>query len=111
MNKHYGNNNYWCFIEEGWNEREISIWKNNTDGGEIIARAHDKYEAKLIIDALLNYVHIENKTVLGKKEIVFLEFARSNCTEPYATMAANAILWNDKEAYNKLKSDFSKIYE
>ena len=110
MDERYGNNNYWCFIEEIPNEREIAIWKSINNNPEIIARATDKYEAKIIVDALLNYVNIEDKVKFGKKELVFLEFASANFPEPYATMASNAILWNDKEIYNKLKSEFSVIY-
>jgi hypothetical protein len=108
--KRYGNDHFWCFIEDGWNGKEVAVWKGPEDTEEVIARAKDKYEAKTIVDALLNYVHIEDKTKFGKKELAFLEFVASNCVEPYATMASNAILWNDRETYNKLKSDFPVIY-
>ena len=69
----------------------------------------DRYEAKAIIDALLNYSPKEEKN-FGKKELAFLEFVCSQCREPYATMASNAILWTDKEVYNRLKNDFPNIY-
>ncbi len=108
--KKYGNDHFWTFIEDGWNGKEVAVWKGPEDNAEVIARAKDKYEAKTIVDALLNYVHIEDKTKFGKKESAFLEFVASNCVEPYATMASNAMLWNDRETYNKLKSDFSMIY-
>ena len=108
--KKYGNDHFWCFIEDGWSGKEVAIWSGPEGKEEIIARARDKYEARKIIDALLNYVYIEDKTKFGKKELAFLEFVQSNCVEPYATMASNAILWNDREAYEKLKSDFPTIY-
>ena len=106
----YGNEHYWAFIEDGWNGKEVALWKGPSDVAEIFARAKDKYEAKVIIDALLNYVQVEDKTKLGKKELAFLDFVCANCVEPYATMAHNAILWNDHDAYNKLKSEFPVIY-
>jgi hypothetical protein len=108
--KKYGNDRFWCFIEDGWNGKEVAIWKGPTDTEEVIARATDKYEAKIIIDALLNHVDIEDKTKFGKKEMAFLEFVCSNCVEPYSTMASNAILWNDHDVYNKLKTEFPVIY-
>jgi hypothetical protein len=106
----YGNSHYWCFIEDGWNGKEVAIWKGPEGTEEIIARAKDKYEAKVLVDALLNYVHVEDKTKFGKKESAFLEFVMANCVEPYATMASNALLWNDREAYENLKTDFPTIY-
>jgi len=106
----YGNNLFWCFIEDVWSDKEVAIWRGPENTEEIIARARDKYEAKTIVDALLSYVQVEDKTKFGKKELAFLEFARSNCVEPYATMAANAILWNDRDTYNKLKTEFPVIY-
>lgn len=109
--KRYGNDHFWCFIEEGWNGKEVAVWKGPEGQEEIIARAKDKYDAKLLVDALLNFVQIEDKTKFGKKEMAFLEFVCANCVEPYATMASNAILWNDREAYEKLKTDFPTIYE
>ena len=66
--KKYGNDNYWCFIEDGWDGKAVAIWKGPSEKEEVIARAIDKYEAKAIVDALLNYVHVEDKTMLGKKE-------------------------------------------
>lgn len=107
--KKYGNDQYWIFISSGWNEKKIAVWRKNIDGGEVIAHAKDKYEAKLIIDALLNYT-VKDIGALGKKELAFLEFVCSNCVEPYATMASNTIMWNDREAYEKLKNDFPTIY-
>lgn len=108
--KKYGNDNYWCFIPEGWNGKEVAIWKNNENGGEIIARIVNKYDAKKIVDALLKYADTEDATQLDKKELAFLEFVCSNCIEPYATMAANAILWNDKVACKDLIDKFPTIY-
>jgi len=108
--KRYGNDHFWCFLEDGWAGKEVAIWKGPENVEEIIARVKDKYDAKTIVDALLNYVHIEDKTKFGKKEQAFLEFVCANCVEPYATMASNAILWNDRETYNKLKTDFPTIY-
>jgi hypothetical protein len=108
--KRHGNNNYWCFLEDGWNGKEVAIWKGPEGAEEIVARASDKYEAKRIVDALLNYAMVEDTTKFGKKEMVFLEFVCANCVEPYSTMASNAILWNDVDTYNKLKTDFPKIY-
>lgn len=108
--KKYGNDHYWTFIEEGWNGKEVAIWKGPDGQEEVIARAKNKYDAKFIIDALLNYACVEDKTKFGKKELAFLEFVCSNCIEPYATMASNAIIWNDREAYDKLKNDFPTIY-
>jgi len=108
--KKYGNDNYWCFIEDGWTGKEVAIWKGPKEQEEIIARASNKYEAKNIVDALLQYNTIEDKTKFSKKELAFLEFVSSNCVEPYATMASNAILWNDWSVYNKLKTDFPTIY-
>lgn len=110
MTKRYGNDHFWCFLEDGWNGKEVAIWKGPENSEEVIARAKDKYEAKTIVDALLNYVHIDDKSKLGKKELAFLEFVCANCVEPYATMASNAILWNDREIYNKLKTDWPTIY-
>jgi hypothetical protein len=108
--KKYGNDYFWTFIEDGWNGKEVAIWKGPEDTAEVIARAKDKYEAKTIVDALLNYIHLEDKTKLSNKELAFLEFVTVNCVEPYSTIASNAIIWNDREAYNKLKSEFSVIY-
>lgn len=107
----YGNDHFWCFIENKWNQREVAIWVGNENvEPRILARANDKYDAKQIVDALLNYVHVEDTTKLGKKEQAFLEFVQTHCVEPYSTMATNAILWNDRETYNKLKSEFPVIY-
>lgn len=107
--KRYGNNNYWCYLEDGYG-KEVAIWEGLENTEQVIGRAKDKYSAKLLVDALLNFVHLDDKTKFGKKELVFLEFVCANCVEPYATMASNTILWNDREAYNKLKSDFPVIY-
>jgi hypothetical protein len=106
----YGNDNYWCFIEEGWNNKEIAIWKGPENQEEIIAKAPDKYAARQIVDALLAFKNVTQGLVLDKKELTFLEFVKSTCPEPYATMAANAIMWNDKEVYKKLLSEFNVIY-
>lgn len=108
--KKYGNDHYWCFIPEGWNGKEVAIWKGPEGSEEIIARAKDKYEAKTIVDALLQHVHTEDKSQLSNKELAFLEFVCAHCVEPYATMASNAILWRDKAAYEDLKQKFPQIY-
>ena len=111
MSTKYGNNHYWTFIEEGWNGKEVAIWKGPEGQEEIIARAKDKYEAKTIIDALLQHVNVEDSSKLTKKELAFLEFVQSNCPEPYACMAGNAILWNDKATFEELKNKFATIYQ
>ena len=112
MNKSvkYGNNNYWCFIEKEWSPREVAIWKGPDGNETIIARACDKYEAKTIVDALLKHTNVEDGLQLNKKELAFLEFVCFNCVEPYATMASNAVLWKDREAYKDLRDKFPQIY-
>lgn len=109
--KKYGNDHHWCFLPDGWNGKEVAIWEGPEGHEEIIARAKDKYVAKIIVDALLHHQNTEDATQLSKKEMVFLEFVAANCVEPYATMASNAILWRDKAAYNDLKIKFPQIYE
>jgi hypothetical protein len=109
--KRYGNDDFWCFIPEGLNGKEIAIWKGPEGSEEIIARAKDKYEAKFILDALLKYANDKDKAGLSKRELAFLEFVCAHCIEPYATMASNAILWNDKTTYEDLKQKFPTIYE
>jgi len=105
----YGNEVVWCFIRDDFKATEIAIWKNDGNGVPyIIGRAIDKYEAKLIVDALLAFK--PDFLSLGKKEIRFLEFVKSSCSEPYATMASNALMWNDRETYKKLLSDFAVVY-
>lgn len=108
--KKYGNDKYWCFIEDEWSAREIAIWRGPKESEEIVARAPNKYDAKLIVDALTQYRTTEDKHIFTKKELAFLEFITAHCVEPYSTMAANAIIWNDWDTYNKLKSDFNQIY-
>ena len=107
--KKYGNDNYWCFIPEGWSGKEVAIWKGPEGGEEIIARAKDKYEARNIVDALLKHANTDTGG-LSNKELAFLEFVTAHCTEPYATMASNAILWKDHTAYEDLKNKFPQIY-
>lgn len=106
----YGNSHYWAFFEELHNKPEIAIWATAADGNpNIIARVANKYNAQHIVDALISYKPgINNK--FGKKEIAFLDFVKENCQEPYATMANNAIIWNDDETYNKLRDEFPMIY-
>jgi len=107
----YGNNQYWCFLPEGWNGKEVAVWKGPEGSEKIIARAVDKYDAKLIVDALLQHSNtVDTAAQFGKKELAFLEFICSNCIEPYATMASNAMLWNDKNTYEDLKRQFPVIY-
>ena len=107
----YGNERFWCFIEDNQPYgKEVAVWKGPSDQGEIICRASNKYEAKSIVDALLNYSPVEDKSKFSNKELAFLDFVAANCIEPYSTMASNSIIWNDKETYNKLKNDFPLIY-
>lgn len=110
--RRYGNDHYWAFLEIVPSGREVAIYQA-IDGEEnaprIVARATSKYDATMIIDSLISYKNTSQPSLL-KKEILFLEFVKANCPEPYSTMAANAILWNDKEAYNKLRMDFPVIY-
>jgi hypothetical protein len=105
----YGNDLYWCYIDEGWDHREVAVWKGPDGKEEIIAHAKDKYHAKAIIDALLVYKN-PKEDAFGPHEIAFLEFVLAQCPEPYSTMAGNAIIWNDVDAYNNLKSKFPLIY-
>lgn len=108
--KKYGNDNYWCFLEDGWSTREIAIWRGPKEHEEIVARTPNKYDAKLIVDSLIQFRSSDDKDKFSKKEMALLEFIAANCMEPYSTMASNAILWNDWDAYNKLKSEFNQIY-
>lgn len=111
----YGNDHYWTYLEDIPNRDHI-IWEKSDARDELgrsspskIAISSSKYDAKRIVDALLAYKN-SDFLVLGKKELIFLDFVKANCPEPYATIAANAILWNDKDAYNKLRMDFPVIY-
>ena len=52
--KKYGNDRYWCFIEDGWNGKEVAVWCGPSENERVIARANDKYDAKKIVDALLH---------------------------------------------------------
>ena len=108
--KKYGNEKYWCFIEDKWDGKQVAIWKGPEDQEEVIAHAVNKYEAKSIVDALLSHSVSENKNKFSTKELAFLEFVMAHCVEPYSTMASNAVLWDDWETYNKLKTDFPTIY-
>jgi len=92
--KKYGNDNFWCFIPEGWSGKEVAIWKGPEGHEEIIARASNKYEAKNIVDALLKNNHADAGG-LSTKELAFLEFACAHC---------------DKSAYEDLKNKFPRIY-
>jgi hypothetical protein len=107
--KKYGNDNYWCYIEEGWSGKEVAIWKGPEGDEQIIARAKDKYEARNIVDALINF-KVTGDGGLSTKELAFLEFVSAHCVEPYATMASNAILWRDHTAYADLRDKFPQIY-
>lgn len=104
----HGNENYWCELEDGWFGK-VDIWKGPEDHKQIIARAKDKYEARNIIDALINHKKTE-EAGLSTKELAFLEFVAAHCVEPYATMASNAILWRDHAAFQDLKNRFAQIY-
>lgn len=109
MSTKHGNENYWCFVEDGYG-KEVAIWKGPVGQETVIARAIDNYEAKEIVDGLIANMDSKSNGKLGKKETVFLEFAKANFPEPYATMASTAILWNDVEAYKNLISKFPMIY-
>ena len=104
----YGNARYWCFFDEKVLSKKVGIWTRIDDKETLMAVAEDKYQAKFIIDALLAYPSLEN--VFGKKELAFLDFVKGFCPEPYATIAANTILWNDVAAYKKLRDEFPVIY-
>lgn len=114
--KRYGNDHYWTYLEDPFNRSEYIIWEKSEVSDELgrssptkLAITANKYDAKRIVDALLVYKN-NDVSVLGKKELIFLDFVKANCPEPYSTIAANAILWNDKQAYNKLRNEFPVIY-
>lgn len=106
----YGNDHYWCFLDSKVGDREIAIWRGPEGQEEIIARASDKYEAKRIVDALLATQNTAVGAAFDKKALAFLDFVKAHCPEPYATRAANALLWTDKEEYKNLISEFPVIY-
>jgi hypothetical protein len=110
VEKKYGSDDYWGFLPAGWDGKEVAIWKNNVNGGEVVARAKDKYEARTIIDALIKHGAAEPEG-LSNKELAFLEFVCAHCVEPYATMASNAILWKDHTTYIDLRDKFPQIYQ
>jgi hypothetical protein len=114
MSKKYGNNLAWVFLEDGWETtRPLEVWHSLGNGEEeVMAHATDKYNAMQIVDALILSTNTKGSpdNQLTKKEIVFLQFVSGNCPEPWTTMADNAIMWNDREAYNTLKAKFSEIY-
>lgn len=114
MSKKYGNDNAWFFHEEGYDtSRTIEIWHSLGSGeSEVMAHASDRYNAEQIVDALIvaENVNDDPENKLSKKEVVFLQFVSANCPEPWTTMADNAIMWNDRDAYNTLKAKFSEIY-
>jgi len=114
MSKKYGNDAAWCFLEDGWETaRPIEVWHSlGTGSEEVIAHATDRYNAMLIVDALVlkDKFKDDASNKLTKHEVVFLQFVSSNCSEPWSTMADNAIMWNDREAFNTLKAKFNEIY-
>ena len=114
MSKKYGNDRAWCFLEDGWDSAHpIEVWHDLGNGEEeVMAHATDKYNAMQIVDALIIAENTSKDPVnkLLKKEVVFLQFVESNCAEPWSTMASNAIMWNDRDVYNNLKSKFNEIY-
>lgn len=114
MSQRYGNDRFWCFIEKGWETlRPIEIWQALGKGEEeVMAQASDKYNAEQIVDALIvaDNVNDDSSTVLSKREMIFLQFVSSNCQEPWATMANNAILWKDRKVFESLKAKFNEIY-
>ena len=110
--KKYGNDFAWCYIEEPDTSGLIAIWKTLGPGQEdVIGYASDKYNAQLLVDALISHENtISNDKQLTKREVTFLQFVSAHCPEPWATKANNAIMWNDREAFNLIKESFSKIY-
>jgi hypothetical protein len=110
MSEKYGNDDCWVFLEPETNPGEIAVWRSIDGSPYIVCRAVDKWDAKYIVDAIIAFSNNTVKGILVKKELVFLEFVKSKCPEPYATMAANALLWNDKDTYKKLLCDFPVIY-
>lgn len=111
MSGKYGNDVFWCFPDDVPIGRSVAIWKRTSEREEIIAHGDDFYEAKFIVDALIFY-HNNNPQfgLLKKKELAFLDFLKAHAPEPYATMASNTIMWNDRETYNKLLADFPVLY-
>lgn len=114
MSKKYGNDKVWCFLEDGWETtRPIEIWHAIGLGHEeVIAHGTDKYNAMMIVDALILAEKTNNEpdNKLTKRETVLLQFVASECSEPWATMATNAITWNDRDAFERLKAKFNEIY-
>ena len=114
MSKKHGNENFWCFLEEGWDtSRPIEIWHAHGEGTEeVMAHAVDRFNAMQIVDALITHdnVNDDGTDKLTNKELAFLSFVESQCQDPYSTMAMNAIMWNDRDLYNNLKSKFPEIY-
>jgi hypothetical protein len=114
MSKKYGNDIAWCFLEDGWETtRLIEIWHPLGKGEEeVMAYASDKYNAMQIVDAILiaDSVKDDPENKLTKRETLFLQFVSSNCPEPWATMADNAIMWNDREVFKNIKAKFNEIY-
>jgi hypothetical protein len=111
MNKKHGNDHYWCYPDDNHPNVEVAIWQGPLGNESVIGRANNKYDATLIVNALIAFQEKVSNSNLTKKETVFLEFIKSNGREPYATMAGNALIWNDKSVYTKLMSEFQKIYE
>ncbi len=110
-NKKYGNEEFWCILNKSTDcNKEVTIWRMIDTAEIFIATAIDNFEAKFIIDALINYIPPEDKNKFTKKEIVFLEFGVAHFKEPYKTMASNAIIWNDREMYGRLIEKFAKFY-
>jgi hypothetical protein len=105
----HGNDLYWTFLEEIPSGREIGIYQKLGDEYFLLAKTFDKYSAMAIVNALIAYKP-DHQNTLSKKELAFLDFVKAYCPEPYSTMAMNAIMWNDKESYKKLRNDFPVIY-
>lgn len=114
MTKKHGNNRFWCFLEDNWDtNKPIEVWQSLGDGNEeVMAHATDRYNATKIVNSLITAENVrDNPTAkLPKKAIVFLQFVSANCNEPWTTMAANAIMWNDQSEYEKLKAKFGEFY-
>ena len=112
--KKHGNDHFWTFFEDGYDPTQtIDIWQSLGAGSEeVMAHATDKYNAQQIVDALIIADNVDDDVdnKLTKKEVVFLDFVASNCGEPSATMARNAIMWNDRAVYTELKAKFNEIY-
>jgi len=112
MTKKYGNDKVWVYFSDEESPNEYIIWNNVGETPMKLAVCYSKYDAKLIVNGIIDYLNNnKSQSQFSKQQTVFCEFISSNCKEPWATMARNAVLWNDVEIYNNLKNRFSEIYE